>query len=287
MKKLLYFLLSFGIFGLIGGISIIFPPSSALAHIFPEIPGGFRAPEPGVPIAGIEFDTAAQIYWRHHKGLRQIEGVQIVLFTNLGLFVKTMTPEGLPSDIEGLPVIPFPADDSAKKHVRSKDSETLHSHTLEELQFPPCASGAYRETPTSRCRWVNPPPKIKRKQMTILPPPPGVIVLKPGNVRETAEACPKRFREKMRKGWRFCIDPAHPQPLPPMMYPPINGIPHEEVIEIHKRNAVDLSRLPGVSGVGFGAHGIKVYTDSPNIVPEEVEGVPIRVLPSLGPGKLL
>ena len=74
MKKLLYFLLSFGILGLIGGTSITFPPSSAIAHLFPEIPSGLGVPAPGEPIAGIDFDTAAQIYWRHHKGLRQIEG---------------------------------------------------------------------------------------------------------------------------------------------------------------------------------------------------------------------
>ena len=111
-----------------------------------------------------------------------------------------MTPEGLPADVEGLPVIPSPADNSAKKHMRSENSETLHSHTLEELQFPHCASGAYRETPTSDCRWANPPRKIKRKQMPLLPPPPGVIVLKPGPVRETAEACPEGFRERTQGG---------------------------------------------------------------------------------------
>jgi hypothetical protein len=113
----------------------------------------------------------------------------------------------------------------------------------------------------------------------LLPPPDGVIVLKPGKVREQAEACPEGFEEvEGYGGWRFCVDPHNPEPIPPLWSPPIAGIPFEEAEKILARHQQALIRLSGVGGVGLGSEGIEVEADDPAAVPSNVEGLPIKIL---------
>ncbi|HEV8712865.1 MAG TPA: hypothetical protein VGX03_08570 [Candidatus Binatia bacterium] len=73
-----------------------------------------------------------------------------------------------------------------------------------------------------------------------------------------------------------------------MWSPPIAGIPYEQVLEIHRRHVEELGKLPGVESAGLGADGIHVWTSNPDIVPKEVEGVPVIIHPATGmPGKTL
>jgi len=117
----------------------------------------------------------------------------------------------------------------------------------------------------------------------VLPPPSGVIVLKPGGVREQAKSCPPEYREKKVKGnWRFCVDPLHPEPIPPLMIPPMAGIPYEEALQILERHRAELLALPGVYVVGMGEKGIYVETDDPAVLPKEIEGLPLQIEPHKG-----
>ena len=122
----------------------------------------------------------------------------------------------------------------------------------------------------------------------VLPPPPGVTILRPNGVREAAEACPRAFVEYSQFGWTFCIDRRNPQPIPDsqsisaMMTPPIAGIPYEECLKILERHRDDLMQLDGVKGVGIGSEGISVYTSNPDIVPSELEGLPVKTKFTLG-----
>jgi len=116
-----------------------------------------------------------------------------------------------------------------------------------------------------------------------LPPPPGVIILKPGGVRQQAEACPEGYLETKARGWRFCLDRAHPEPIPPLWVPPIAGIPYEEALKILERHRSELLALPGVHAVGMGGTGIFIRADKSAILPESVEGLPFEVHPWYGP----
>jgi hypothetical protein len=56
-------------------------------------------------------------------------------------------------------------------------------------------------------------------------------MIRPGKVREQAESYPDGFKEvRGENNWRFCIAPSHPEAIPPLMVPPINGIPFEEAL---------------------------------------------------------
>src|SRR6266571_9004071 len=73
-----------------------------------------------------------------------------------------------------------------------------------------------------------------------------------------AGGLPISFNEDVSHGWRFCFDPKHPEPIPPLMAPPIAGIPYEEALAILERHREELMRLPGVQSVGMGNGGIVV-----------------------------
>jgi hypothetical protein len=262
-----------------------------------EPPQKFQLATPGVPIAGIPHDEALKISERHVKELYNLPGVISVSFTAEGLVVETFKPEVLPPSVEGLPVIPIPP---IAKNAAAGLLEPLPTSPPEpvppeapppvveapEPPEEPCPPGTHREAPHSRCRYDNPPPEVIEDSGSsdLLPPPPGVIVLRPEKVREQAESCPENFQEvKVYNNWRFCIDPLRPEPIPPLMAPPIAGIPFEEAQAIHLRHIDELGKLPGVDAVGLGAHGINVYTTNPAVVPKAVEGLPIIVKPPIGP----
>lgn len=117
-----------------------------------------------------------------------------------------------------------------------------------------------------------------------LPPPSGVIVLRPNGVREQADSCPEGFKEVVERGdWRFCIDPGHPETIPPLMVLPIAGIPYEECLAILERHREELQQIPGVKSVGMGAEGIVVETDNAALLPPKVEDLPIKAVPPTGP----
>ena len=116
----------------------------------------------------------------------------------------------------------------------------------------------------------------------LLRPPEGVIVLYPDGSRAEASACPPEFVEETRaNGWRFCRDPEHFTQIPSMWNPPINGIPYEEVEKIYEDHLAALIAIDGVTGAGPGLHYIIVYTDQPELVPADIEGIPVRTLPPL------
>ena len=148
-----------------------------------------------------------------------------------------------------------------------------------------CGPYAHWDATVGRCKRDALPPDslIPSSPPKLLSPPPGVIVLRPGGVREQANSCPEGFREVQGlNGWRFCIDPEHPEPIPPLEVPPIVGIPYEEALKILERHREELMKFPGVSSVGLGADGIRVETDNPSVLPREVEGLPIKPLPPRG-----
>jgi hypothetical protein len=120
----------------------------------------------------------------------------------------------------------------------------------------------------------------------LLPPPPGVILLRPGGVierREDLKECPKGYWEYLKYPWRFCQPEGNPQVVPNhLMNPPIAGIPFEEAEKIYHRHSEELMQIPGTISVGLGAEGIVVRTDHPELVPSEVEGLPVKTEPVTG-----
>jgi hypothetical protein len=60
---------------------------------------------------------------------------------------------------------------------------------------------------------------------------------------------------------------------------PVNGISVIDVEDIFKRyEQTYLTTVPGCKSVGLGPDGIHVYTTQPELVPKEVEGVPVKVV---------
>jgi hypothetical protein len=113
----------------------------------------------------------------------------------------------------------------------------------------------------------------------VLPPPPGVIVLKPGGKQEKADTCPSGYDETRSYGWRFCYAHGNPEITPSLMMLPIAGIPVDEAYKILDRHRDKLMALPGVASVGMGANGISVEATNPSLLPKEVEGLPLEVQP--------
>src|SRR5262249_12388753 len=73
-----------------------------------------------------------------------------------------------------------------------------------------------------------------------LPPPPGVLVLRPGGVLEQGESCPPGYYETKERGWRLCNNRNNPETIPPIMFLPIARIPYEEAFKIMKRHQAEL-----------------------------------------------
>jgi hypothetical protein len=152
-------------------------------------------------------------------------------------------------------------------------TETEHAPDAVEQN---CGQEAHWDPKIQRCRRNVP---LKPSQTKLLPPPAGVIVLRPGGKREEAEICPIEFEEKTVQGWRFCVDPENPEEIPLLMVPPVEGIPYDTVQQIVKRRGAELRNLPGVDNVILGPEGIIVETDNPAAVPQSIEGVPIKTVP--------
>jgi hypothetical protein len=243
--------------------------------------------QPERSIAGIPLEEAIKIHERYAGMLRELPGVVSVALSKDGLVVETVNPSALPSTVEALPVIPIPPIDPwAGRTIDGSTPVPLREPTEPPpLPTPPvtnepkeseCSPGAFRRPGEEQCRFLKPPsePPI----VELLPPPPGVIVLRPGKVREQADACPQGFKEvEGDNNWRFCVDPKNPETIPPLWSPPIANIPFETALEIHQRHIEDFVKLPGTHSVGLGADGIHVYTSNSDVVPKEVEGLPVKV----------
>lgn len=121
----------------------------------------------------------------------------------------------------------------------------------------------------------------------LLPPPSGVIVLRSDGTRREANECSRESKEFVQFGWRFCLEPGVASIPTEMMQPPIAGIPFEEALKILERHREFLMSLPAVESVGMGDGAISVYTANPEAVPSEIEGLPVKTKPPLGPGVLL
>jgi hypothetical protein len=113
----------------------------------------------------------------------------------------------------------------------------------------------------------------------VLPPPPGVIVVKPGGERVRADTCPPGNIETTHLRWRFCLNFNQPEAIPPIMIPPIAGIAYEEAFKILERHRAELEALPGVVSVGMGGSGISIEAKDLSVLPKEVEGLPIEASP--------
>ena len=113
-------------------------------------------------------------------------------------------------------------------------------------------------------------------------PPEGVIVLYPDGTWTEEIACPPELLEEtFANNWRFCRDPERNDRIPQMWGPPINGIPYEEAEEIFAEHKAALEALPGATGAGLHLQYITVYTEQPELVPEEVGGIPVKTLPPM------
>jgi hypothetical protein len=122
-------------------------------------------------------------------------------------------------------------------------------------------------------------PVVRIFPIYVFPPPPGVLVLKPGGKRERAATCPSGYNETSLHGWRFCVVPGNPDPIPGVMMLPIAGIPREEAFKILDRHRDELRALPGVGSVGMGENGISIEAIDPSVLPKDVEGLPLNVHP--------
>ena len=56
---------------------------------------------------------------------------------------------------------------------------------------------------------------------------------------------------------------------------PIAGLSYDTAEAIFKRNKGQLTRLPGAQGAGLGPEGIVVFTENPDALPPQVEGIPV------------
>jgi len=256
----------------------------------------FHLATPGQPIAGIPHDEALKIAERHAQELHQLPGTISISFTAEGLVVRTANPEVLPASVEGLPIFAIaPIDPNAvgalQKGLPPRSAPPPPIIPSQDGGRPvppaprgePCVPGYKFDPVTETCINTKNEPEPPPPQPAMVEPPPGVIVLRPGKMREQAEKCPETFKEvEGYNNWRFCVDPKNPEPIPPLWSPPIAGIPFEKALEIHERRVLELRTLPGVESVGLGADGIHIYTSKPEVVPKEVEGLPIKVFPATG-----
>ncbi|MGE0823517.1 MAG: hypothetical protein AB7G75_28220 [Candidatus Binatia bacterium] len=133
----------------------------------------------GLPVAGIPYEEAHAITERHREELMELPGVENVVLGEDALLVWTSQPDIVPKQIEGLPI----------QTALTENSE--------------CPPGTVPVPELGRCKRTLPSPS-NPSSFVPLPPPPGVVVLKPGKVREQADVCPENFKEvEGYGGWQM------------------------------------------------------------------------------------
>src|SRR5581483_4010295 len=237
------------------------PPSSSEGVTPPTQP----PPVPTLPlIAGRPYEEAQAILGRHGQELIHLPGANGVSMDSEGIIVYTNNPKELPSRVEGLPVRALPplrhTPFLSGQEAIGVPTPEAHKETGPSAERQ-CGTEAYWDATLGQCR-RNAQPTVQ--DPNLLPPPPGVIILRPGGKREQADACPDGFRETPGlNGWRFCLAPGYSETLPPLEAPPIAGIAYEEALKILERHREALMKLPGVESVGLDAEGIRVETKTP------------------------
>ena len=68
------------------------------------------------------------------------------------------------------------------------------------------------------------------------------------------------------------------------MHRPISDIPFLEAKDILERHRQHLEQIPGVQAVFLSPGGIAVYTDQPDLLPEEIVDLPVEVFPRMPVG---
>lgn len=201
------------------------------------------------PVAGMPYAQAQAVVDRHRANLEKVPGVYFVAPGN-----KFLIP--------------------GKKAEKSGIFVGVRIHTNAQGEKPTTFPPEIQAIPTE----IEGFP-VFIEPVYILPPPPGVTILKPGGTREQAESCPAEYQETESRGWRFCVHREHPEPIPAIMAPPIAGIPYVTAMEIMERHRQELMALPGVGAVGMSANGIYIEADDPTVLPAHVEGLPFDVHP--------
>lgn len=242
-------------------------------------------PAPQLPlIAGRPFEEAQAILGRHGQELIHLPGANGVSMDSEGIIVYTEDPTVVPPLIEGMPVRAAPPLKHGPLPSGQEASEPQGMESAGETEPPAelsCGSEAYWDAAAGQCQHHE---SLIAPDSNLLPPPPGVIILRPDGVREQADVCPAGFNEHVSLGgWRFCLDSRNPEPIPPLMAPPIAGVPYEEALKILESHREELMKLPGVESVGLDAEGIRVETkEPPPGLPATVEGLPVRAVPPSG-----
>ena len=62
---------------------------------------------------------------------------------------------------------------------------------------------------------------------------------------------------------------------------PIAEIPYREAREIFERHQATLKQIPGVQEVQLASDGILVYTEHSDLLPQELEELPVKALPPM------
>ncbi|MGE0826967.1 MAG: hypothetical protein AB7G75_07655 [Candidatus Binatia bacterium] len=74
-----------------------------------------------------------------------------------------------------------------------------------------------------------------------------------------------------------------PDPPSSVERPSVAGVPYNQAQTILGRHEQELIYLPGADRVSMDSEGIIVYTSNPTEVPPQIEGLPVRAMPPLGP----
>ena len=228
------------------------PPPLTPPRTPPETPATSKLPL----IAGRPYEEALAILKRHEPELINLPGADGVSMDGEGIIIYTDNPAVIPVLVEGLPVRSAPPLASRRTlpsnppdispsvpepsiaGIPYKDAATILARHQEELMRMPGVQGAilgadgievYTTNPAALPTKVEGLPVNPLPPLPLLPPPPGVIVLRSGGAREQAESCPSEFKEHVSLGgWRFCLAPGYSGPIPPLMALPIAGVSYEE-----------------------------------------------------------
>jgi hypothetical protein len=85
--------------------------------------------------------------------------------------------------------------------------------------------------------------------------------------------------------WQFCIDPQHPEPIPNLAILPNIRSAEERSKGTVSRHTKELIQIPGVISVDSTLKGIEVRTTRPELLPKEIEGIPVIPLAPMGTWK--
>jgi hypothetical protein len=113
-----------------------------------------------------------------------------------------------------------------------------------------------------------------------LPPPPGIILLPDDGTHQhlpDVHECPHPYIEERINRWKFCRAPNRARIPGELMHPPIAGVPFQEALAIMKRNAEWIMKVPGVTHTGLGKDWIFVGTSNPELIPSNIEGIPVKI----------